>query len=52
MASIQVRKGTGCLIIEFYYQGIRCREQTALPGSVANRRKIQKLITRVVSPAG
>lgn len=30
MSSIQVRKETGCLILDFYHQGKRCREQTAL----------------------
>lgn len=47
MGSIQVRKETGCLIIDFYYQGIRCREQTALPDTQANRKKVEKLISRI-----
>jgi phage protein U len=29
MASIQTRKETGTLIIDFYHHGQRCREQTA-----------------------
>jgi len=49
MASIQVRKRTNCLIIDFYYRGIRCREQTALPDTAANRKKVQKLIDRIES---
>ena len=47
MASIQVRKSTNSLIIDFYYCGIRCREQTALEDTVANRKKVQKLIDRI-----
>ncbi len=47
MGSIQVRKETGCLIIDFYYLGVRCREQTALPDTQANRKKVEKLISRI-----
>jgi len=47
MASIQVRKKTNCLIIDFYHQGKRCREQTALEATTANRKKVQKLIDRI-----
>ncbi|MDE2341977.1 MAG: DUF3596 domain-containing protein [Betaproteobacteria bacterium] len=47
MSSIQVRKETSCLIIDFYYNGIRCREQTALKDTTGNRKKIQQLLTRM-----
>jgi integrase len=47
MGSIQVRKETDRLIIDFYYRGIRCREQTALPDTPANRKKVQKLLDRI-----
>jgi integrase len=47
MASIQVRKRTNCLIIDFYYRGERCREQTALDDTAGNRRKVQKVIDRL-----
>jgi len=47
MASIQVRKKTNCLIIDFYYRGTRCREQTALDDTAVNRKKVQKLIDRI-----
>jgi integrase len=43
MASIQVRKETGSLILDFYYRGRRCREQTALSDTPANRKKLQKV---------
>ena len=47
MASIQVRKETGCLIMDFYFQGFRCREQTALTDTAANRKKVQKVLDRI-----
>jgi len=47
MSSIQVRKETGSLILDFYYQGKRCREQTALPDTATNRKKVQKLLDKI-----
>ncbi len=47
MASIQVRRGTSLLIIDFYFKGIRCREQTTLPDAIANRKKVQKVLDRI-----
>jgi len=47
MASIQVRKETGTLIIDFYYRGKRCREQTLLQDTPANRKRIEKFLTKV-----
>ena len=47
MASIQVRKRTNQLIIDFYFKGARCREQTTLENSQANRKKLQKLIDMI-----
>lgn len=47
MASIQIRKRTGCLIIDFYFKGSRCREQTALQDTSANRKKVQKVLERI-----
>ncbi len=47
MASIQVRKRTNCLIVDFYYRGERCREQTALGDNAANRKKVGKLADRI-----
>ncbi len=47
MGSIQIRKETKRLIVDFYFRGIRCREQTALPDTPANRRKVQKLLDRI-----
>jgi len=47
MASIQVRKETGNLIIDFYFASVRCREQTALPDTAANRKRLQKVLDRI-----
>jgi integrase len=33
--------------LDFYYQGKRCREQTALPDTPANRKKVQKLLDKI-----
>jgi integrase len=49
MASIQVRKETGHLIIDIYVQGVRCREQTALKDTPANRKKLEKLLERIAA---
>lgn len=47
MGSIQTRKENNRLILDFYYRSIRCREQTALPDTPANRKKVQKLLDRI-----
>ncbi|MDD5059216.1 MAG: DUF3596 domain-containing protein [Sideroxydans sp.] len=49
MASIQVRKRTNCLLIDFYFKGHRCREQTALEDTAANRKRVQKVIDHIES---
>lgn len=49
MASLRKRKDSGLLFLDFYYRGIRCREQTALPDTPANRKKVQKLLDRIES---
>ena len=33
--------------MDFYFQGFRCREQTALPDTATNRKKVQKLLDRI-----
>jgi len=47
MASIQLRKETGTLIIDFYYQGQRCREQTSLTDGAANRKRVGKVLCKI-----
>ena len=44
MASVRVRKETKNLFFDFRYMGVRCREQTALPDTKANRKKCQELL--------
>jgi len=46
MGSIRVR-GSGNLQIDFRYMGARCREQTALPDTPANRKTLAKLLLKI-----
>ena len=47
MAKVRVRPGTNLLLMDFYYRGQRCREQTALNDTAENRRKVQALLNRI-----
>ena len=47
MASIQVRKETNTLIIDFYWAGKRCREQTLLTNTQANRKRLEKVVVKI-----
>lgn len=47
MASIRARKESGLLLIDFRYQGQRCREQTMLADTPANRSRLTKLAERI-----
>ncbi|MEW9798023.1 Arm DNA-binding domain-containing protein [Alteromonas sp. CYL-A6] len=47
MASINVRKETGKLYIDFRYRNIRCREQTELRDTPGNRKRLQTLVDKV-----
>ena len=47
MASINVRKETGKLYLDFRFRNIRCREQTELTDTPANRKKLQKILDRI-----
>lgn len=49
MGSVRVRKESGCLFLDFRYRNERCRELTALPDSVANRRRLEKFLTKIES---
>lgn len=44
MGSVRARKEKGLLFFDFRYQGLRCREQTMLPDTAENRRKIGKVL--------
>ena len=47
MGSIRVRASTQKLFFDFKYRGTRCREQTALDDTPANRKKLQSLLKRI-----
>jgi integrase len=43
MSNIRIRKETGRLFLDFRVFGVRCREQTELPDTKANRKLLAKL---------
>jgi integrase len=47
MAKVRARPDNGMLFFDFYYRGVRCREQTALPDTAENRRRVQTLLNRI-----
>lgn len=47
MSSIRNRPETGQLFMDFKLNGVRMREQTALPDTVANRKRLQKVLDRI-----
>lgn len=47
MSKVRARPETGTLYLDFFYRGVRCREQTALPDTAQNRRRVQSLLHRV-----
>lgn len=47
MASIRARPENGLLFFDFRYQGLRCREQTTLPDTAANRRSMRRILERI-----
>ncbi len=47
MGNIVARKETGNLFFDFRYLGKRCREQTTLPNTPANRKKAEKLLSLI-----
>ncbi len=47
MGSVRSRLETGQLFLDFKYQGRRMREQTALPDTPANRKRLQKVLERI-----
>lgn len=47
MAKVRARPETGMLYLDFFYRGVRCREQTALPDTAENRRRVQALMNRI-----
>jgi integrase len=47
MGHIRARKETGKLFFDFQYQNLRCREQTSLPDTPANKKKLEKMLERI-----
>lgn len=47
MASVNLRKESGLLYVDFRYRGVRCREQTMLAESPQNRARLEKLGERI-----
>lgn len=47
MAKVRARPDNHLLFLDFYYQGARCREQTALADTAGNRRQVQALLNRI-----
>ena len=47
MGSVRVRSQTGKLFFDFRYRGKRCREQTALDDTPANRKKMKQILERI-----
>lgn len=47
MGSVRVRSQSGLLFFDFRFQGIRCREQTMLPESAENRKRMEATLKRI-----
>ena len=47
MGSIRTRNDKDVLFFDFYYCGVRCREQTTLPDTPANRKKLQAVLAKL-----
>jgi integrase len=47
MGSVRARKESGLLFIDFRYGGDRCREQTLLTDTPANRKRLEKVLARI-----
>jgi integrase len=47
LGSIRARAETGALFLDFVYLGRRFREQTALPDTPANRKRLKKALERI-----
>jgi integrase len=45
--NIRARPDTGQLFFDFRYRGVRCREQTALPDTPENRKRVEALAKRI-----
>ena len=48
MAKVRTRADNGLLFLDFYFRGVRCREQTALPSTAENKRKVESFLNRIL----
>lgn len=49
MGSIRARQDNGLLFFDFRFQGLRCREQTLLQDTPANRKRLEKALATIES---
>src|SRR5687767_4954840 len=49
MAKVRARPETGKLYFDFFYQGARCREQTDLPDTPTNRKRVEVIMRRIAT---
>ena len=47
MAKVTVRNETGKLVVDFTYRNVRCREQTALPDTLQNRKRVEVVLEKI-----
>jgi integrase len=47
MGSVRARADNGCLFFDFRFQGVRCREQTLLTDTPANRKRMEKVLAQI-----
>lgn len=47
MPSVRARKDNGLLFFDFRFNGERCREQTLLPDTPANRKKMERVLATI-----
>ncbi|HWT14922.1 MAG TPA: tyrosine-type recombinase/integrase [Patescibacteria group bacterium] len=47
MAKVRARPESGALYLDFFYRGVRCREQTTLLDGAENRKRVQALLNRI-----
>ncbi|EAT14443.1 Arm DNA-binding domain-containing protein [Desulfuromonas acetoxidans] len=47
MGKIRTRKETGKLLFDFFYNGVRCREQTLMEDTPANRQRLESFMAQI-----
>lgn len=47
VAKVRARPETGKLYFDFFYRGVRCREQTDLTDTPSNRKTVEKVMKRI-----